>query len=99
MIKQCVRIKIQLISLFDINFPELQYIFKSGIHSKTLYTLFKKYSSTEEIAALRDKILISILSKVSKSHYKEDNALKLKSRANFYGHFYLHAYTSINRIN
>ena len=67
LIKQRSRIKIQLTSLLDIIFPELQYIFKSGIYTSTLYTLLKKYpSTTEEIAALKDKTLVSILSKASK---------------------------------
>ena len=89
--------KIQLTSLLDIIFPELQYIFKSGIHTNTLYTLLKKYLSTEEIAALRNKTLISILSKASKGRYKEDHALQLKSHAKssigIKEHFYLYAYT------
>lgn len=81
LIKQRTRTKIQLTSLLDIIFPELQYIFKTGIHSKTLYTLLKKYPSTEEIAALRNKTLVSILSKASKGRYKEEHALQLKSHA------------------
>lgn len=81
LIKQRTRTKIQLTSLLDIIFPELQYIFKSGIHTNALYTLLKKYPSTEEIAALRDKTLVSILSKASKGHYKKDHALQLKSHA------------------
>ena len=81
LIKQKSKTKIQLVSLLDIIFPELQYFFKSGIHSNAVYTLLKKYPSTEKIAALREKSLFSILNKASKGHYKEEHALQLKSLA------------------
>lgn len=81
LIKQKTKFKIQLVSLLDIIFPELQYFFKSGIHSNAVYTLLKKYPSTEKIAALREKTLFSILNKASKGHYKEEHALQLKSLA------------------
>lgn len=81
LVKQRTRAKIQLVSLLDIIFPELQYIFKSGIHTKTIYTLLKKYPSTEKIAALREKSLFSILNKASNGRYNLDNALQLKSHA------------------
>ena len=81
LVKQRTRAKIQLVSLLDIIFPELQYIFKSGIHTKTIYSLLKKYPSTEKIAALREKSLFSILNKASNGRYNLDNALQLKSHA------------------
>ena len=81
LIKQKTKTKIQLVSLLDIIFPELQYFFKSGVHSNAVYTLLKKYPSTEKIAALREKTLFSILNKASKGHYKEEHALQLKSLA------------------
>lgn len=81
LVKQRSRSKIQLVSLLDIIFPELQYVFKAGIHTKALYALLKKYPSTEKIAALREKSLFSILSKASKGHYDLDSALLLKSHA------------------
>ncbi|AVQ27024.1 IS110 family transposase [Fusobacterium ulcerans] len=81
LVKQRSRSKIQLVSLLDIIFPELQYVFKAGIHTKALYALLKKYPSTEKIAALREKSLFSILSKASKGHYDMANALLLKSHA------------------
>lgn len=81
LIKQKTKFKIQLVSLLDIIFPELQYFFKSGIHSNAVYTLLKKYPSTEKIAALREKTLFSILNKASKGHYKEEHASQLKSLA------------------
>lgn len=81
LVKKRTRTKIQLVSLLDVIFPELQYIFKSGIHTKTIYSLLKKYPSTEKIAALREKSLFSILSKTSRGHYDMENALLLKSHA------------------
>lgn len=81
LIKQKTKFKIQLVYLLDIIFPELQYFFKSGIHSNAVYTLLKKYPSTEKIAALREKTLFSILNKASKGHYKEEHASQLKSLA------------------
>ena len=39
LIKQKTRTKIQLVSLLNIIFSELQYFFKSGVHSNTVYTL------------------------------------------------------------
>lgn len=39
LIKQRTRLKIQLTSYVDQAFPELQYFFKSGIHTNTCYTL------------------------------------------------------------
>lgn len=81
LIKQKTKFKIQLVSLLDIIFPELQYFFKSGVHSNAIYTLLKKYPSTEKIATLREKTLFSILNKASKGHYKEEHASQLKSLA------------------
>jgi transposase len=81
LVKQRTRAKIQLLSLLDIIFPELQYIFKSGIHTKTIYSLLKKYPSTEKIAALREKSLFSILNKASNGRYNLEHALQLKSHA------------------
>ena len=81
LVKQRTRTKIQLASLLDIIFPELQYVFKAGIHTKALYYLLKKYPSTEKIAALREKSLFSILSRASKGHYDMENALLLKRQA------------------
>lgn len=63
-------------TLLDIIFPKLQYIFEYSIHAKDLYALLKKYPS---IAALREKLLFSLLSKNFKDHYDMKNALFLKS--------------------
>ena len=66
LIKQRSKTKIQLTSLLDLLFPELQYLFKSKIHSKAIYSLLKKCSSTEEIAALKDDEISNLLYASSK---------------------------------
>lgn len=81
LVKQRSKAKIQLVSLLDLLFPELQYFFKSSVHSKTVYTLLKNYPSTEEIAALKDTEIFDLLYASSKGHFKKENATKLKSLA------------------
>lgn len=61
----------------------MQYFFKSGVYLNAVYTLLKKYPSTEKIATLREKSLFSILNKASKGHYKEQNVSQLKSLTKF----------------
>ena len=81
LIKQRSKAKIQLTSLLDLLFPELQYLFKSKIHSKTIYTLLKKYPSAEEIAALKDDEISNLLYASSKGHFKREKSIELKSLA------------------
>lgn len=81
LIKQRSKAKIQLTSLLDLLFPELQYLFKSKIHSKTIYTLLKKYPSAEEIAALKDDKISNLLYASSKGHFKREKSIELKSLA------------------
>ena len=81
LIKQRSKAKIQLISLLDLLFPELQYLFKSKIHSKAIYSLLKKYPSTEEIAALKDDKISNLLYASSKGHFKKEKSIELKSLA------------------
>ena len=81
LIKQRSKAKIQLTSLLDLLFPELQYLFKSKIHSKTIYTLLKKYPSAEEIAALKDDEISNLLYASSKGHFKKEKSIELKSLA------------------
>ena len=81
LIKQRSKAKIQLISLLDLLFPELQYLFKSKIHSKAIYTLLKKYPSAEEIAALKDDEISNLLYASSKGHFKREKSIELKSLA------------------
>ena len=81
LIKQRSKAKIQLTSLLDLLFPELQYLFKSKIHSKTIYTLLKKYPSAKEIAALKDDEISNLLYASSKGHFKREKSIELKSLA------------------
>ncbi|KUL99299.1 transposase [Fusobacterium nucleatum subsp. nucleatum] len=82
LIKQRSKAKIQLTSLLDLLFPELQYLFKSKIHSKAIYSLLKKYpSTTEEIAALKDDEISNLLYASSKGHFKKEKSIELKSLA------------------
>ena len=67
LIKQRSKAKIQLTSLLDLLFPELQYLFKSKIHSKAIYSLLKKYPSAEEIAALKDDEISNELKSLAKT--------------------------------
>ena len=66
LIKQRSKAKIQLTSLLDLLFPELQYLFKSKIHSRAIYSLLKKYPSAEEIAALKDDEISNLQKDISK---------------------------------
>ena len=81
LIKQRSKAKIQLTSLLDLLFPELQYLFKSKIHSKATYSLLKKYPSTEEIVALKDDEISNLLYASSKGHFKKEKSIELKSLA------------------
>ena len=81
LIKQRSKTKIQLTSLLDLLFPELQYLFKSKIHSKAIYSLLKKYPSAEEIAALKDDEISNLLYASSKGHFKKEKSIELKSLA------------------
>ena len=81
LMKQRTKAKIQLTSLLDFIFPELQYLFSSKIHSKAIYALLKKYPSTEEIAALKEDDISNLLYASSKGHFKKEKSLELKSLA------------------
>jgi len=60
-----------LTSLLDLLFPELQYLFKTKIHSRAIYSLLKKHPSAEEIAALKDDEISNLLYASSKGHFKK----------------------------
>lgn len=78
LVKQRTRTKIQLTSYVDQVFPELQYFFKSGIHSNTCYTLFKEAPSAEAIASMHLTHLTTLLLKASRGHFKKDTAVNLR---------------------
>ena len=81
LIKQRSKAKIQLTSLLDLLFPELQYLFKTKIHSRAIYSLLKKYPSAEEIAALKDDEISNLLYASSKEHFRKEKSIELKSLA------------------
>ena len=81
LIKQRSKAKIQLTSLLDLLFPELQYLFKTKIHSRAIYSLLKKYPSAEEIAALKDDEISNLLYASSKGHFRKEKSIELKSLA------------------
>ena len=75
------KLKIQLVSYLDIVFPELQYFFKSGLHTNTVYQLLKKHQSPDDIAALHLTYLGNLLQKSSKGHFGKKEAIALKGLA------------------
>lgn len=72
------KFKIQLVAHMDVIFPELQYFFKSGLHVNTCYTLLKKHSCPDEIAALHLTYLGNLLRKASHGHFGKEEAIALK---------------------
>ena len=81
LIKQRSKAKIQLASLLNLLSPELQYLFKSKIHSQAICSLLKKYPSTEKIAILKDDEISNLLYASSKGHFKQEKSIELKSLA------------------
>jgi transposase len=79
--KAKAKLKIQLVTYVDIIFPELQYFFKSGIHTKTCYQLLKKHSSPDDIAALHLTYLANLLQKASHGRFGKEEAIALKGLA------------------
>lgn len=81
LIKARTKVKIQLVSYVDLLFPELQYFFKSGIHTKTCYTLLKEEPNPDRIASMHLTRLSNLLKKTSKGHYGKSHAIALKELA------------------
>ena len=81
LVKQKSKCKILLTRNLDSIFPELQFLLPSGIHSKAIYALLKKYPSAEEIAALEIDVLTNILKTNSWGHFCEKTANIIKSQA------------------
>ena len=78
LIKQRTRLKIQLTSYVDQAFPELQYFFKSGIHTNTCYTLLKESSSPKAIASMHLTHLTCLIKIASHGHFNKDTAINLR---------------------
>lgn len=81
LMKSRTKVKIQLVSYVDLVFPELQYFFKSGIHTKACYALLKNVQSADEIASMHLTRLTNLLHKSSKGHFKQSEAVHLKELA------------------
>lgn len=79
--KSKTKLKIQLVTYVDILFPELQYFFKSGLHTNTCYELMRIHSAPNEIAALHLTYLGNLLHKASRGHFGKEEAIALKSLA------------------
>jgi transposase len=81
LMKARTKVKIQLVSYVDLLFPELQYFFKSGIHTKTCYTLLKECSNPDEIANMHLTRLTNLLTKSSHGRFNRSTAVSLKELA------------------
>lgn len=81
LMKARTKVKIQLVSYVDPIFPELQYLFKSGIHTKSCYALLKTESNPDRIAKMHLTRLSNLLKKTSKGHYTKNHAIALKELA------------------
>lgn len=81
LMKARTKVKIQLVSYVDLVFPELQYFFKSGIHTKACYALLKNAQNADEIASMHLTRLTNLLHKSSKGHFKQSEAVHLKELA------------------
>ena len=81
LVKQKSKCKILLTRNLDSIFHELQFLLPSGIHSKAIYALLKKYPSAEEIAALEIDVLTNILKTNFRGHFCKKTANIIKSQA------------------
>ena len=69
-IKQKTRLKIQRTTYVDEGFPEFQYLSKSGLHQKSVYTLLKEAPAPEAITSMHMTHLASLLMKNSRGHFE-----------------------------
>lgn len=81
LMKARTKVKIQLVTYVDLLFPELQYFFKSGIHTKACYALLKEQPNPDRIAKMHLTRLTNLLSKSSHGHFKQSTAVHLKELA------------------
>lgn len=77
-IKQRTRLKIQLTSYVDQVFPELQYLFKSGLHQKAVYALLKEAPTPQDISSMHMTHLSHLLVTASHGHFKKEQAKELR---------------------
>ncbi len=81
LMKARTKVKIQLVTYVDLLFPELQYFFKSGLHGKACYALLKEQPNPDRIAKMHLTRLTNLLSKSSRGHFNQSNAVRLKELA------------------
>ena len=73
-------IKNQIIGLLDRVFPEFSTFF-SDVFGVTSMELLKKYTTPEQIIAVKSTTLVNLLSKASRGRFKEDKANEIKDVA------------------
>jgi transposase len=78
--QQLTDTKRRIITILDQVFPEFEGMF-SDIFGKTARVLLKEYSTPEAIDSLSTRKLTSIVTKLSKGHFKEPKALEIKEKA------------------
>ncbi|WP_334309302.1 IS110 family transposase [Enterocloster asparagiformis] len=76
--KQRTRLKIQLTSYLDRVFPKLQYFFKSAVHQKPVYSLFKEAPIPIAITSIYMTHLAHILETSPHGHFNKNTARELK---------------------
>lgn len=77
-IKQRTPLKIQLTSYVDQVFPELQYLFKSGLHQKAVYALLKEAPTPQDISSTHMTHLSHLLVTASHGHFRKEQAKELR---------------------
>lgn len=78
--QQLTDTKRRIITILDQVFPEFEGMF-SDVFGKTARALLKEYSTPEAIDSLSTRKLTSIVTKLSKGHFKEPKALEIKQKA------------------
>lgn len=77
-IKQRTRLKIQLTTYVDQVFPEIQYLFKSGLHQNSVYALLKEAPSPNEIASMHMTHPANLLKVNSHGHFTKEQSKELR---------------------
>lgn len=77
-LKQCTRLKIQLVSYVDQSFHELQYFFKSDLHQKSVDALLKVVLVAKVVVCIHLTHLANLLNKASHGRLKKDIAKEVR---------------------
>ena len=67
--KQKTRVKDQLTTYVNQEFPEIQYFFKSILHQKSVYAILKEATSPKEITSMHRTHLANLLQVNSHGHF------------------------------